>query len=122
MGFIASFGEELTKMAAPHLPEGLVQRLGNRMPQVARMLAVGGLEDSIRLWEVVSGQVRREFRGHRAKVSCLAFSGDGRLLASGSNDTTLLRRAVQIRRGNSKRRLFSVPIVGIVVVGPRRLP
>jgi WD40 repeat protein len=55
-----------------------------------RMLAVGGLDDSVRLWEVASGQARREFKGHRAPVTCLAFSGDGRLLASGSDDTTLL--------------------------------
>ncbi len=54
------------------------------------MLAVGGLGDSIRLWEVASGEVRREFRGHQAQATCLAFSCDGQLLASGSEDTTLL--------------------------------
>jgi WD40 repeat protein len=55
-----------------------------------RMLAVGGLDNSVRLWEMASGQVRREFRGHQAQVTCLAFSRDGRLLASGSDDTTLM--------------------------------
>src|SRR5262249_56695377 len=55
-----------------------------------RVLAVGGLGDLIRLWEVSSGRVRREFRGHQAQATCLAFSRDGRLLASGSGDTTLL--------------------------------
>jgi WD40 repeat protein len=55
-----------------------------------RMLAVGGLGDSVRLWEVASGEVRREFRGHEGQATCLAFSREGRVLASGSEDTTLL--------------------------------
>jgi WD40 repeat protein len=55
-----------------------------------RMLAVGGLDSSVRLWEVASAQVRREFHGHLAQATCLAFSPDGRFLASASEDTTLL--------------------------------
>jgi WD40 repeat protein len=59
-------------------------------PADSRMLAVGGLDNSVRLWELASGQVRRELRGHLARANCLAFSPDGKLLASGSDDTTLL--------------------------------
>jgi hypothetical protein len=55
-----------------------------------RVLAVGGLDNSVRLWEVASAQVRREFVGHLAQARILAFSPDGRLLVSGSEDTTLL--------------------------------
>jgi WD40 repeat protein len=44
----------------------------------------------VRLWDVVSGQVRREFVGHTAPVETLAFSPDGRVLASGAADATLL--------------------------------
>jgi WD40 repeat protein len=47
-------------------------------------------EARVRLWEVASGKVRREFAGHTAPVASLAFSPDGRTLASGSADTTLL--------------------------------
>lgn len=42
MAFIEAFADELTKVAAPHLPEGLMQRLGKRAPALARMTAVGG--------------------------------------------------------------------------------
>jgi WD40 repeat protein len=55
-----------------------------------RMLAVGGLDNSVRLWEVASAQVRREFCGHEAPACCLAFSSDGRILATGSEDTTIM--------------------------------
>jgi hypothetical protein len=42
------------------------------------------------LWEIASGSVRSQFRGHEGGVSALAFSPDGRRLASGSSDTTIL--------------------------------
>jgi len=39
---------------------------------------------------VATAQVRREFRGHVCQARLLAFSPDGELLVSGSDDTTLL--------------------------------
>jgi RNA polymerase sigma factor (sigma-70 family) len=54
-----------------------------------RTLATASADGVIRLWEVASWTVRAEFRGHRDRVSALAFAPDGRLL-SGSLDTTVL--------------------------------
>jgi WD40 repeat protein len=52
-----------------------------------RLLAVAEEESgSIRLIEVASGQVRAELLGHRDGVYSLAFSPDGRTLASGGQD------------------------------------
>jgi WD40 repeat protein len=54
-----------------------------------RMLAIGQ-NGTIRLWELATLQVRKEFGGHDGDIRALAFSPDGRLLASGSADTTVL--------------------------------
>ena len=53
-----------------------------------RTLAVG--DRNIQLWEVATLKVRREFTGHEGQIRALAFSPDGRLLGSGSADTTVL--------------------------------
>jgi WD40 repeat protein len=43
-----------------------------------------------RLWEVVTGKERGQVRGHSASAWAVAISPDGKLLASGSDDTTVL--------------------------------
>ncbi len=48
------------------------------------------LTPEVRIYELASGQLRSCFRGHTGLVTCLAFSQDGRRLASGSEDTTAL--------------------------------
>ncbi len=45
---------------------------------------------SIEIWEIASGQKRARFKGHAAAITCLAFSRDDAILASGSMDTTVL--------------------------------
>lgn len=42
------------------------------------------------VWELASGQVRQEFTGHHGTVACLAFAPDGRTLATGSADSTVV--------------------------------
>jgi WD40 repeat protein len=55
-----------------------------------RLLAVAEKESStIRLIEIDSGKVRAEFKGHRDGVHELAFSPDGKTLASGGEDNVV---------------------------------
>ncbi len=53
------------------------------------VLAVGGTSNSIRLYDVGTASPRGELTGHTGTVAALAASADGRMLVSGSFDTTV---------------------------------
>jgi RNA polymerase sigma factor (sigma-70 family) len=54
-----------------------------------RTFATASADGVIRVWEVATWKVRAEFRGHRDRVTALAFGPDGRLF-SGGLDTVVL--------------------------------
>lgn len=54
-----------------------------------RIVAAGGGDGIIKLWQVKDGKLLHTLTGHEAGVWGLAFSPDGKILASGSNDKTL---------------------------------
>jgi WD40 repeat protein len=47
------------------------------------------LEHTLGLWDLASQQVVQEFLGHDAPLTCVAYSPDGTMLVSGSEDRTL---------------------------------
>ncbi len=51
-----------------------------------RLLASGGIDRTLRLWDVASGAELRRCEGHKGRVMALAFAPDGQLLASGGYD------------------------------------
>lgn len=54
-----------------------------------RLLATGGPDTLVRLWDARTGRMVRELSGHTQWVTSAAFSPDGRLLATGSTDSTV---------------------------------
>jgi RNA polymerase sigma factor (sigma-70 family) len=54
-----------------------------------RTVAMASPDGTCKVWEVATWGARKEFRGHRDRVTALAFTPDGRLL-SGGLDTTVL--------------------------------
>ena len=60
-----------------------------------KTLFSGGGDLTVKVWDVVTRQLRWTFYGHQGGVNCIALSPDGNTLASGSLDRTirLWRRA-----------------------------
>jgi hypothetical protein len=54
------------------------------------MVSAGQADGKVRIWETATGKLRRTLRGHRGPVRSLAFSPGNRMLASGSEDTTVV--------------------------------
>jgi WD40 repeat protein len=55
----------------------------------ARQVLSGSQDSSLKLWDVASGTLLRNFEGHSGQVRSVAFSPDGRQVLSGSSDRTL---------------------------------
>ena len=65
---------------------------------VGATLAAADESPIIRVWDIASGKTVRTFDEHKAAVKCVAYSPDGRWLASGSNDTSVIIR--ELATGN----------------------
>ncbi|HLJ93228.1 MAG TPA: WD40 repeat domain-containing protein [Gemmataceae bacterium] len=55
-----------------------------------KILASGGGDGQVWLWDVATGRALRRCAGHEGRVTALAFSLDDRTLVSGGDDTTAL--------------------------------
>jgi WD40 repeat protein/serine/threonine protein kinase len=55
-----------------------------------RLLASASEDQTVRLWDTVTGKAVRVLRGHTGGVNCVAFSNDGKRLASAADDHTIL--------------------------------
>jgi WD40 repeat protein len=54
-----------------------------------KLLASGGKDFTLRLWDAETGAEAKTLEGHKGSVCSVAFSPDGQFLASGSEDKTI---------------------------------
>jgi WD40 repeat protein len=54
-----------------------------------RTAVSGGLDQTLRVWDVASGQCLRTLTGHTNWVRCVALTPEGRMAVSASDDRTL---------------------------------
>ncbi|KAJ3481777.1 hypothetical protein NLI96_g7430 [Meripilus lineatus] len=66
-------------------------------------VAIGHEDCGLRVWNVNTGKLSLQLRGHHDNVLCTAFSPDNKTLASGSSDSTVLMW--DIKSGRMKMRL-----------------
>ena len=65
------------------------------------------MTQTVKLWEVSSGRLVRSFEGHKSFVHSIAFSPDGKTIASGSYDHTL--KLWDVGSGRNSRPLKGTP-------------
>ncbi len=78
-----------------------------------RLLASGGTDKTIRLWDLTTGKELAVLTGHDDVVRCLAFSPDGKLLASASTDKTVRLWDMAARKEKAVVVRFGVGAAGV---------
>ena len=69
---------------------GLRVRVGDKLPTQGRLVGVSRNDDRVlKVWDVETGEEKSALRGHSRRVSAVASSLDGGLVASAGGDPRL---------------------------------
>ncbi|KAJ5179816.1 WD repeat protein [Penicillium capsulatum] len=68
------------------------------------MIASGGADAAVKVWDTRTGRLVYTFEGHLAGISTLAWSPDGQWIASGSDDKTI--RLWNVNTGRAHKKTF----------------
>jgi WD40 repeat protein len=85
----ASVHPDLQHLALAHEPGHVGSAYAVVFSPDGHHIASGGMDGTLRLWDVTTGQGLRVFEGHKGSVRSVAFSPDGRQIVSGGMDGTL---------------------------------
>lgn len=80
-----------------------------------KLLAIGGVDSTVQVWDVGAGQKRLAFKAHRAPVSAVVFTPDGKQLLSASFDKTV--RITELADGAEAGRLdgFKLAVLSLAI-------
>lgn len=82
----------------------------------SQILASGGHDQTVRLWNCATGRCLKIFRGHTDYVRSVAFSPDGQILASGGHDGII--KLVDVKTGEDIKTLRALrPYEGMNITG-----
>lgn len=87
MGPRLAFGSDISVSAESFLAQEGVRTVA--LSHSGHLLATGGTEGTITIWDVANRKILTSARGHREAVSSLSFSASDTLLASSSLDSTI---------------------------------
>jgi WD40 repeat protein len=80
-----------------------------------RYVVSGSKDETLRVWDLTTGETKRTLQGHTNGVSAVAVTPDSRYVVSGSYDKTL--RVWDLTTGETKRTLqgHSYPVFAVAV-------
>jgi WD40 repeat protein len=68
------------------------------MSRDEKMLVTGGADKALNLWEVTSGRLLGQMQGHTSDIESVAFTPNGRLIISSSEDRSVRIWSVDLRQ------------------------
>jgi len=86
---LATCGRQATWQACAPLKGHTDKVLAVAFAPDNKTLATGGKDQTVKLWDVATGQCQKTLRGHEAWITAVAVTDDGKLLASASLDRTV---------------------------------